>query len=77
MMEPSTLLKLTPLELEAIGLSHRRVFLDPAIEASVQERIAATVAARVARRRRFERTWTLVGRIALGLLVARALADLL
>ena len=62
---------------EAIGLHHRRVFLDPELDTPAREAIAAKATRRVARRRRLNRIWTGVGWFALGLLLLRALFDLL
>jgi hypothetical protein len=56
---------------ESIGLSHRRVYLDPALAADPA--LEPAIATLIARRQRRDRIWEWVGMAALGLLLIKVL----
>ncbi len=63
--------------IESLDLSHRRLYVDPGLDANSVAAIARAQARLVHHRQVVDRVWTVVGYVALGLLLLRAVASLL
>lgn len=63
--------------IESLDLSHRRIYVDPGLDAASVAAIEEREAGLVRHRRAVNRVWTVVGYVALGLLLLRAVASLL
>lgn len=62
---------------ESLDLSHRRLYVDPGLDADSVATIRRAQARLVRHRQVVDRIWTVVGYIVLGLLLLRAVASLL
>ena len=63
--------------IESLDLSHRRLYVDPGLDADSVAAIGAAQTRLVRHRQVVDRVWTVVGYVALGLLLLRAVASLL
>jgi hypothetical protein len=62
---------------ESLDLSHRRLYVDPGLDADSVATIRRAQARLVRHRQLVDRIWTVVGYVVLGLLLLRAVASLL
>lgn len=63
--------------IESLDLSHRRLYVDPDLDADSVAAISRAQTRLVRHRQVVERVWTVVGYVVLGLLLLRAVASLL
>jgi hypothetical protein len=63
--------------IESLDLSHRRLYVDPDLDADSVAAIRRTQTRLVRHRQVVDRVWTVVGYVVLGLLLLRAVASLL
>lgn len=63
--------------IESLDLSHHRLYVDPGLDADSVAAIGAAQTRLVRHRQLADRVWTVVGYVALGLLLLRAVASLL